>query len=52
VAATKSLARRLVVIRETTYLRESSQYQFAHDYDELFADWRSIHRTVTDENDL
>ena len=52
VAATKSLARRLVVMRETTYLRDSSQYQFAHDYDELFEDWRSIHRAVTDENDL
>jgi SAM-dependent methyltransferase len=51
VAAVKLLAERLVVLRETTYLKEPSGYQWAHDYGALFEDWPIVHRSVTDEND-
>jgi SAM-dependent methyltransferase len=52
VAAVKSLARQIVVIRETTRLRDASSYQWAHDYRSLFADWRAVDSSITDENDL
>lgn len=52
VAAVKSLAQRIVVIRETTRLKTASSYQWAHDYRSLFADWRTISSAVTDENEV
>lgn len=51
VAAVKLLAERIAVLRETTYLKEPSGYQWAHDYGALFEDWPIVHRSVTDEND-
>lgn len=49
VTALRSLASRVIVIRELTLLAEPSAYQFAHDYDSLFEDWTEIHRETTDE---
>ena len=49
--AIKTLTRRIVVIRETTYLKHAASYQFAHDYEKLFEPWRAIHRVVTDEHE-
>ena len=51
VASLKSLAQKIVVIRELTELATSSTYQFVHDYDALFADWREVHREVTDRRE-
>jgi hypothetical protein len=49
VGALRSLATRLVIIREITVLTVPSLYQFAHDYDRLFAGWHQVHRETTDE---
>ena len=50
--AVKLLARRLVILRETTCLTRPSTYHWAHDYDRLFGDWRPALRTVTDTTTL
>jgi len=51
VGAIKELATRLVVLRETTYLKDVASYQWAHDYRELFGDWRTLYEEKTDETD-
>jgi hypothetical protein len=51
VSALKSLARKVIVVRELTRLDAESRYQFAHDYSQLFADWTEIERLVTDDRD-
>lgn len=45
----KRLARRLVVVREVVELEVNVHYQFAHDYEQLFDDWRQVHRSTTDK---
>jgi trans-aconitate methyltransferase len=45
----KQLARRIVILREKTIFMAQSGYQWQHDYDVLFAPWRSTHRKTTDE---
>jgi SAM-dependent methyltransferase len=47
--ALKKLARRIVVLREQTFRRDVSAYQWAHDYDGIFADWNLRHKQTTDE---
>lgn len=47
----RQMARRLVVIRELTWLVTEADYLMAHDYEARFADWRLVHREVTDEAD-
>jgi len=49
IASLKALARKLIVVRELTSLDAGSSYQFAHDYDALFADWSEVHRELVDE---
>jgi hypothetical protein len=49
VAALKTTARKLIIIREATRLDVASEYQFAHDYGPLFLDWEEAHRETTDE---
>jgi hypothetical protein len=49
IRALRSLAGRMIVIRELTLLAEASPYQFPHDYEALFEGWTEIHRKVTDE---
>ncbi len=51
VTALRSLARRVIVIRELTVLTQSSAYQFAHDYNALFEGWTEIHRETTDDRE-
>jgi SAM-dependent methyltransferase len=50
--AVSDLARRMVVLRELTWLTGESDYQWAHDYEALFGDWDLAHRVVTDSNDV
>jgi hypothetical protein len=50
-SALKTLARKLIVVRELTRLDAESHYQFAHDYTRLFAGWTEIDRLVTDDRD-
>jgi len=47
----QSLARRLIVLRELTWLGAPSDYQWAHDYDGLFSGWETVDRAVTDETE-
>ncbi len=47
----QQLARRVVVIRETTVLAFRSSYQWAHPYDDLFTGWTEVHRETTDQTD-
>jgi hypothetical protein len=47
----KSLARRLVILREATFLRDESHYQWAHDYCRLLSDWTLEQREITDETE-
>lgn len=49
IASLKALARKLIVVRELTSLSAASNYQFAHDYEALFADWPEVHREMADE---
>jgi SAM-dependent methyltransferase len=51
VRTVESLARRLIVIREVTWLAVSSTYQWAHDYSSLFSDWDLARQVVTDDNE-
>jgi hypothetical protein len=51
-AAVRSLrlaARKLIVLREYTWIRDYHEHQTAHDYVALFSDWDLCHREVTDE---
>jgi hypothetical protein len=45
------LARRMIVLREVSWLAAVSPYQWAHDYDALFGDWTVAYRAVTDDNE-
>lgn len=47
----KALASKLIIIRETTTLGTPSQYQFQHDYSQLFGDCAEVFREVTDASD-
>lgn len=51
VSALKALGRNLVVVRELTTLEIESDYQWAHDYDRLFAPWSAIFSEETDRGD-
>jgi SAM-dependent methyltransferase len=46
-----SLARRLIILREATWLATSSTYQWAHDYNALFPGWELVQRVVTDDTE-
>jgi protein-L-isoaspartate O-methyltransferase len=45
------LARKAIVIRETTVLPHESTYQWAHDYRAELAEWDEFRRETTDERD-
>ena len=49
IASLRRLARRLVVVRELTELAEHSDYQWAHDYEAMFAEWDLQRRFTTDQ---
>jgi SAM-dependent methyltransferase len=49
VESIQALAKRFVVIREVVELLTDADYQFAHDYSRLFANWHEVRRTTTDE---
>jgi SAM-dependent methyltransferase len=49
--AVAGLARRMIVLREVSWLAAASSYQWAHDYDALFGDWAVAYRAVTDDNE-
>ena len=51
VAELKSLAQRLVVLREATFRADESFYLWGHDYPRLFGDWAVVQRVVTDEDE-
>ena len=44
-----ALARKLIIVREATWLAERSAYQWAHDYQALFSEWELVQCVVTDE---
>jgi trans-aconitate methyltransferase len=48
VRSLKGLASKLIIIREITSLSGVSQYEFAHNYSELFADCVEVFRETTD----
>ena len=52
VRAVKKLARRVIILRELTWLGPESAYQWAHDYGALFASWRIANQVVTDRNEV
>ena len=41
-------ARKLIVIREYTWLRQPLPYMWAHKYESLLASWQIVYREVTD----
>jgi SAM-dependent methyltransferase len=45
------LARRMIVLREVSWLAAVSPYQWAHDYEALFGEWTVAYRAVTDDNE-
>jgi len=51
VASVQAAATKLIVLREYTRVGTEAEYQVAHDYDSLFAGWRSVHRETTDDRD-
>jgi hypothetical protein len=48
----RSLAGRLLVLREATFLANESHYQWAHPYESLLGDagWDLVYRETTDES--
>ena len=51
VQAVVGLARRMIVLRELSWLEATSPYQWAHNYEALFPDWTDVYRAVTDDNE-
>jgi hypothetical protein len=45
----KRLARKAIVVRETTALAHGSTYQWAHDYEGMLEGWTPFSRETTDE---
>jgi 2-polyprenyl-3-methyl-5-hydroxy-6-metoxy-1,4-benzoquinol methylase len=50
-SALGGLARKAIVVRETTVLPHESSYQWAHDYRNELAGWEEFRRETTDEQD-